>query len=189
MNSLTTPLRIAGGAILTAAALAACSDSPLTPADDPAFDVATAGATVTEFAATDLFTGLADPGMVEVQGKFLAIRGVVVTSRLEGTDPRIAGNARITINEQLSLADGSGRGWGKFEVVADVGGVWEGTFEGRREPTGSGQWVATIELVGRGNGGTIEGLHFRAVELVYSNDIYLGPHFGQTTGTILQPGN
>ena len=188
MNWYTIPLRIAGGAFLTAAALAACSDSPLAPADDLAMSVACAGAKFTAFTATDVFTGVADPGTVEVQGKFLAIRGVVVTSRLTGSDPRIAGNTRITYNEQLSLADGSGPGWGKFEVVADNGGVWEGTFEGQREPTAPGQWVATLKVVGRGTGGAIEGVHFRSVELIYSTDPFLGPFIGQVTGTLLEPG-
>lgn len=188
MNWCTTPLRVGGGIILTAA-FAACSDSPLAPAGDLAMSVAGAGATFTEFTATDVFTGLADPGTVEVQGKFLAIRGVVVTTRLTGSDPRIAGNTRITFNEQLSLADGSGPGWGKFEVVADNGGLWIGTFEGRREPTAAGQWVATLNVVGRGTGGPIEGVHFRSVELVYSTDPFLGPFIGQITGTLLEPGN
>lgn len=189
MNWYTTPLRIGGGVILTAAALAACSDTPLAPADDLAMSVAGAGATFTEYTATDVLTGLVDPGTVEVHGKFLAIRGVVVTSRLTGSDPRVLGNTRITFNEQLSLADGSGPVWGKFEVVADNGGVWEGTFEGQREPTATGQWVATLKLVGRGTGGPIAGVHFRAVELVYSTTLGPGPFIGQVTGTLLEPGN
>lgn len=188
MRRSTTVVRILGGVIVTAA-LVACSDSPLAPADDLAFDVVSAGATVTEFTATDVFTGLVNPGLIEVRDNHFVMRGVVVTSRIAGSDPRLSGNALQTVSGQLLLADGSGPVWGKLEVDADVGGIWVGTFQGQREPTGPGQWVATLKLVGRGYGGAIEGLHFSAQELVYQIDQFLGPHFGQTTGTILQPGN
>ena len=180
-------LGILGGVILTAAVSAACSDSPLAPADDLALNVAGASVTVTSLTATDVFTGLVDPGLVEVREYHFVARGVVVTSRITATDPRGTCNARITANEQLLMADGSGQVWGKFECDADVGGVWVASWTGQREPGGAGVWIATIKVVGHGVGGAIDGLQLRAEELVYQNAPFLGPHFGQITGTILQP--
>lgn len=179
-------LRVLGGVILIAAGLAACSDSPLAPTDDLALNTVSEAATVTQFAATDVTTGLVDPGLIEVRGKHYVIRGVVGAARITATDPRLTGNAVQTVNGQVLIADGSGRVWGKLEVQADVGGVWEGSWEGQTGPTGSGQWVTTLKLVGRGRGGAVEGLEFRAEELAYQS-AFLGPHFGQVTGTILQP--
>ena len=186
MKGSTNVMRILHGAALTVG-LAACSGSPLAPADNAALDMASAGATVTQFTATDVFTGLVDPGLIEPREKHFVVRGVIVTSRITGSDPRVAGNARITVNEQLLLADGSGPVWGKLEVEADVGGVWEGSWTGQREPVGPGLWVATLKLVGQGRGGAIDGLQFRAQELVYTADPFVGPHYGETTGTILLP--
>lgn len=143
-------------------------------------------ATVAQFTATDLTTGLVDPGLIEVLGKHLRMRGVIGAARITSTDPRLTGNALQTVNAELLVADGSGRVWGKLEVQADAGGDWEGSFEGQTEPTGSGQWVTTLKLVGRGRGGAIDGLLFRAEEVAYQN-VFMGPHLGQVTGTILQP--
>ncbi len=160
--------------------------SPLAPADDLALNVVSEAATVTQFTATDVTTGLVDPGLIEVRGKYYLIRGLVGAARITSTDPRLTGNALQTVNAQVLMADGSGLVWGKLEIQADAGGVWEGSFEGKTGPTSSGQWVTTLKLVGHGTGGGIEGLLFRADELAYQNE-FLGPHFGQTTGTILQP--
>jgi hypothetical protein len=187
MKKSTSVSRILGGVILTATALAACSDSPLSPARDPAFDMTGAGATVTQFTTTDLATGLVDPGLTEVRGPYLVVRGVVATSRITASDPRATGNAVITINEQLLLADGSGPAWGKFEVEADVGGVWTGSWTGQREPFGPGVWVATVNLVGRGRGGAIDGLEFKAEELIYTTADLSAGFIGYASGTILQP--
>lgn len=190
MRQSTIVMRVLGGVMLTAAvALAACSDGPQAPADDPALDVTSAGAVFTEFTVTDVATGLVDPGVTEVRGKHLVVRGLVVTSRLDGDDPRVHGNAVITYNEQLLLADGSGPTWGEFEVEADGGGVWTGTYAGQREPAGPGVWVATLQLVGRGRGGPIDGLLFRSQELVYTAADPAAGFIGYGTGTILQPGN
>ena len=160
--------------------------TPLAPADDPALNKVGEAAIVTQFAATDVTTGLVDPGVIEVRGKHLLLRGVVGAARITSTDPRLTGNALQTVNAQLLIADGSGRVWGKLEVQADAGGVWEGSWEGQTAPTGSGQWVTAIKLVGHGRGGDIEKLQFKAEELLYQNE-FLGPHSGQVAGTILQP--
>lgn len=187
MKKSTRVWRILGGGVLTAAALAACSDSPVSPAHDPAFNVTGAGATVTQFTTTDLATGLVDPGRTEVRGPHLVVRGVVATSRITASDPRATGNAVITINQQLLLADGSGPVWGKLEVEADVGGVWTGSWTGQREPAGPGVWVGTLKLVGRGRGGAIDGLEFKAEELLYTTADLSGGFIGHAAGTILQP--
>lgn len=125
MKGFRAVMRVLGGAAVTAA-LSACSDSPLAPANDLALNTVSEGVTVTQFTATDVFTGLAEPGLTEVRGAHFVIRGVVVTSRITGTDPRLTGNARITINGQLLMTDGSGPLWGTLEDQADVGGVWKG---------------------------------------------------------------
>jgi hypothetical protein len=179
-------LQVLGGVILTAAALTACSDRLLAPTDDPALNTVSEAATVNQFTATDVTTGLVDPGSVELLGKHYLIRGLVGAARITSTDPRLTGNAIQTVNAQVLVADGSGQVWGKLEVQADAGGVWEGSFEGQTEPAGPGQWVTTLKLVGHGRGGAIDGLLFRAEETAYQN-VFLGPHFGQVTGTILQP--
>lgn len=186
MRRSTPVVRTLGGVILTAAVLAACSDSPLAPGHDQTLNAKNAGATVTQFTATDVFTGLVDPGLIRMDAQHFVMHGVVVTSRITGDDPRVTGNAVITVNGELSLLDGSGPVWGKLEVTADVGGVWVGSWTGHRAPAGPGLWMATLELRGRGTGGAIDGLQFRAQELVYTDQPFLGPHFGQTTGRILQ---
>jgi hypothetical protein len=183
MKRSTALKRLLGGVSLTLA-LAACSDSPLAP-NGPALEALRGGAILTEFTATDIPTGILDPGTMEVVEGHRVVRGMVVTTRITADDPRATGNGRMTINQQFLLADGSGHTWGKFEVTADVGGVWVGSYTGQREPAAPGVWVTTLHVVGQGRGGAIDGLQLRTQEVAYSG---AGPGFqAYITGTILEP--
>jgi hypothetical protein len=171
----------------TVAVLAACSEGPLAPTNPDLAMNAAAAATFTDFVASDVVTGLADPGTIAVQGRHIMLRGVVVTSRIDGSDPRVSGNATITINGQLLLADGSGSVWGKFEVAADVGGTWAGSWAGQRELTAPGLWTGTLKLVGHGDGGAVDGLQMKGVELVYTNTLIPSGFVGLIRGSLLDP--
>jgi len=191
MRRRSVMMRVLSGITLTVGGLLLACAGPPTATDDRSADVMalnslSEAATVAQFTATDVSTGLVDPGVVEVQGLHVLVRGVVGAARITSTDPRLTGDALQTVNGQLLVADGSGRVWGKLEDHVDAGGVWEGSWEGQTEATGPGQWVITMKLVARGRGGAIDGLLFRAEETAYQN-AFLGPHFGQVTGTILQP--
>ena len=194
MKGPTTVLRMLYGVTLSAA-LAACSDTPLAPADDPAVNLAKGGATFTEFTATDVGAGVVDPGLVEPRDEYLVMRGMVVNTWITADQPGLSCFSTITINANLLLVDGTGSLWGKLDCVPLSGeGVWQGSWTGKRQFTPPGTWLTTMKIVLQGRGGDIDGLQVRAEELnvnTFGTEYFAGPYglypFGTISGTILDP--
>lgn len=115
----------------------------------------------------------------------LHIRDAVLWSCITAiNEPRISGVGLFTINGNFD-ADSSGPVWGKWTIYptvdCDKSGpypadqvqastmYWSGTWQGKRLfyiDSGVPTWVGDLDLVGRGNGGIIDGLHFKGIELI-----------------------
>lgn len=115
----------------------------------------------------------------------LHIRDVVLWSCITAVDqPRISGVGMFTINGNLD-AEFSGPVWGEWTIYpmegCDKNGLypedavsastsyWHGIWQGKRLfylDTGIPTWIGDLELVGKGNGGNIDGLHFKGTELI-----------------------
>jgi hypothetical protein len=115
----------------------------------------------------------------------LHIRDVVLWACVTSPDdPRMTGVGLFTVNGNLD-ADSSGPVWGKWTIVplegCDKDGFypeeqvtsstrfWHGSWQGKRlfySDMGIPVWIGDLELVGKGNGGDIDGLHFKGTELI-----------------------
>ena len=99
-------------------------------------------------------------------------------------EPRISGVGLITINGNFD-ADSTGPVWGKWKIYPTVACeksgpypadevqaatmYWSGTWQGKRlfyVDMGVPTWVGDLDLVGKGNGGYIDGLHFKGIEII-----------------------
>jgi hypothetical protein len=170
------------------AALVACADDPVaSPSADLAMSMSPNAATFTDFTGTDIITGLVDPGSTTVTDKHIVMRGIVVSSRIDATDPRVSGFAEISINGTLSAADGTGHVFGKFTIAADMGGTWTGTWTGKREQLAPDLWMGTLDEVMEAKGGAINGLKAHAVETVYTNTLVPSAFMGLMEGWVLDP--
>ena len=89
----------------------------------------------------------------------------------------LSGTGWYTINANMDL-DCTGSAFGTFKIVPspacgvgyleDPESWWEGKWNGTRMVTCDGvncTWVATFKVVGKGHGGDIDGLQFRAQEV------------------------
>jgi hypothetical protein len=110
----------------------------------------------------------------------LHYRGTEIYSCMGGTvpiDPRVEGTVWIQINNNYDI-NGTGQGWGSFVLVPgdscnkssliNPEVYWEGSWQGRREIVSVDPmtWVHTINVVGHGVGGDLEGLKLRATEVL-----------------------
>lgn len=146
-----------------------------------------------DWPSTDLepFLFLIDPGEHSCPGGTLPLcedanmsltRGLEIFSCVGNSDPpdpRVEGTVWIQINGNFDM-DGTGPGWGVFMLVpgesCDKDSLihpevyWEGSWEGKREKVSEVPeiWVHTIEVVGHGVGGYLEGQKIRATELLTS---------------------
>jgi len=111
----------------------------------------------------------------------LHLRNLVAYGCLEATaggapEPRMSGVAVFEMNGNLK-ADYSGRVWGTWMLapseacdpadLVDPSESWQGTWQGRRTAycsDGDCYWIGHIFFVGRGNGGELDGLHFKGME-------------------------
>lgn len=92
-------------------------------------------------------------------------------------DPRVNGTVWIQINSNYDT-DGTGPGWGTFmlvpgdscdkESLINPEVYWEGSWEGSREIVSENPtvWVHTIDVVGHGVGGYLEGQKLRGTEVL-----------------------
>ncbi len=120
--------------------------------------------------------GVVDPGDVQCQqaqytGNPLApcppgvsgtVRGQQIVVQDITNDPRASGVNYVTVNGNIR-SDGTMAIWGTFRMEALAGGTWEGTWNGKQDLL---KQTKEITRVGHGNGGAVDGLHFR------SNDVY-----------------
>lgn len=112
----------------------------------------------------------------------LHFRDSVLWSCMTSEDERLIGVAVVSINGNLD-ASFSGPVWGKFKIVpsaecykdlaypeAVVEGAesfWHGTWSGQRLFDSVDEvWIGDLKIVGKGNGGNIDGLHFKGTEWI-----------------------
>jgi hypothetical protein len=63
--------------------------------------------------------------------------------------------------------------------------VWEGSFTRHKTKTGESEWTENVSIVGKGEGGIIDGMKNFADGLIYSDDIYKRTGFwGEGSGVI-----
>jgi len=143
--------------------------------------------TTTDYTATITIVGLVDPGSEKIVGQNLIVKDRVVVTRYESENSLVNGNLLITINFRFNLNTGEGPSHGKWSIVPDAypDAVWEGSFTGHRTKTGESAWTENVSIVGRGEGGIIDGMKNFADGLIYSNDIYERTgFFGEGSGVI-----
>jgi hypothetical protein len=141
----------------------------------------------TDYTATITILGLVDPGSEKIVGQNLIVKDRVVLTRFEADNSLVKGNLLITINFRFNLNTGEGPTHGKWSMVPDdyPDAVWEGSFTGHRTKTGESAWTENVSIVGKGEGGVIDGMKNFADGLIYSDDIYERTGFlGEGSGVI-----
>ena len=143
--------------------------------------------TTTDYTATITILGLVDPGSEKMVGQNLIVKDRVVLTRFEADNSLVTGNLLVTINFRYNLNTGEGPSHGKWSNVPDAysDAVWEGSFTGYRTKTGESEWTENLHVVGKGEGGVIDGMKNFADALMYSDDIYERTgFFGTASGVI-----
>jgi hypothetical protein len=143
--------------------------------------------TITDYTATITLVGLVDPGTEKIVGQNLIVKDRVVLTRYETSSPLVTGDLLITINSKFNLNTGEGPTHGKWSKVPDAypDALWEGSFTGYRTKTGESAWTENVSIVGKGEGGVIDGMKNFADGLIYSDDIYERTgFFGVANGVI-----
>jgi len=103
-------------------------------------------------------------------GSLTHVRGLTLIDRMTSSNPNANTWLTIAINANWDRI-GAGPLWGRFSAEIDGGGAWEGTFVGKRtyEPTGCDGapcYIESIRGVGCGEGGAVDGMKFRAREVI-----------------------
>lgn len=113
------------------------------------------------------------------------IRGFTFVSRVDSLDPSLGGEMTVVLNANFD-ADSTGPAWGTFSLALDAGGVWDGTFEGRRRRVGD-HWVLPLHVSGRGTGGAIDGAHLMAVDVITISTPAPVAYTGEIEGRVVDP--
>lgn len=143
--------------------------------------------TTTDYTADVILVDLIDPGSVKIVGQNLIVKDRVVLTRYVASNSLVTGDLLITINFRFNLNTGEGPTHGKWSNVPDAysDAVWEGNFTGYRTKTGESEWTEHVSIVGKGEGGDIDGMKHFADGLIYSNHIYEETGFiGTASGVI-----
>ena len=113
------------------------------------------------------------------------VRDGAVWSCMTSSDPRMTGLGFYTSNVNFD-AEANGPAWGEFKIVPMVGcnkdavyneeyadvikyatSFWYGTWNGQRQfDSDQGAWITELEMVGKGVGGDIDGLHIKGTEWI-----------------------
>ncbi len=118
----------------------------------------------------------------------LVARGVRALNRIDSEDPAMAGWMTVDLNANLG-PDYAGPVWGKLSIQLDVGGVWEGTWEGIRERVADQSiWTADIRLTLHGQGGNIDGMQAKCTEQITALTAMPVLYKGLGNCRLLQPG-
>ena len=143
--------------------------------------------TRTDYTGTITIVALVDLGSQKIVGQNLIVKDRVVLTRHEADNSLVKGNLLITINFRYNLNTGEGPTHGKWSNVPDAhpNAVWEGSFTGYRTKTGDSTWTDNVYIVGKGEGGVIDGMKNFADVLIYSTHIYEETGFvGEASGVI-----
>jgi hypothetical protein len=138
----------------------------------------------TDYEGVELYVGPLSPGRQWVSEEgILHIRGGQEAYRDEVSDPRVSGDAVVTLNVNFQFAAPPvmvyGPMWGEFRIDND-GGYWEGTWVGERTEQG----FSYIRGVLHGHGG-YDGLQARA-EYVRESPDPTAPF--AVHGVVMEPG-
>lgn len=104
------------------------------------------GQSRTYYTANDQTTALMSPGTINFPDGNVHIRGAVVQTRV--TSSLFSGNMIVTLNANWN-SKFCGPIWGTFVLTLDNGGVWEGTWAGKRA-LAAGGWSASLVAEGYG---------------------------------------
>jgi hypothetical protein len=129
-----------------------------------------------------------DPAQPCPTGSRIKIRGATAFSVLiaEENDPWLTGLFSIAANSDLD-ANATGHAWGTFRLELDAGGVWEGSWTGKRAQVGNLVWTTHIRGVGHGRGGIVEGKQLRFDEVVTSPAPVSIAYLGNVTAEVISP--
>lgn len=126
-----------------------------------------------------------DPMQPCPPGSRTHIRGFKFISRVESTDSKLSGDLTAVLNVNFD-ANTTGPVWGTFSTALDAGGTWEGTFEGRRRRVGD-HWVIPLHVSGQGTGGVVDGMRFKAVDVITTSFPVPIAYTGIIEGRIINP--
>lgn len=119
----------------------------------------------------------------------ISARGTEIKSRLVATQPAgdawLTGWLFITGNADFD-ANATGRTWGTFRIELDSGGVWEGTWVGKRTKAES-EWATNVQGVGRGTSGSVRGMQLRFKETIISSTPVAVAYLGTITAKVSVP--
>lgn len=132
------------------------------------------------YTATDQTTALMSPGTINFPDGNVHIRGAVVQTRV--TSSLFSGTMIVTLNANWN-SKFCGPIWGTFVLTLDNGGVWEGTWVGKRALAAEG-WSASLVAEGYGTGPGIEGMHMKETETAVSTTPIPFPYTGSVSGYI-----
>ena len=132
-----------------------------------------AAATTTDITATATLT-ITDPGNQWVSGGIFHLRNQTQSGPVTG---EITGTATVTGRSDVSVADMTGTGSGKFTITAGAD-TWEGSYEGRFDGG-----VFSGKLVAQGTGAFAGQILRGSVSQTAPNRVYF------LTGTILTTGS
>ena len=128
-----------------------------------------------------------NPAQPSPPGSRINTRGFTILTRFIASDPRITGNATITINANFA-ADGNGPAWGTISVDIDGdAGTWDGTWQGLRVKEGTNIWVIPVHGSLKGNGGSVDGMVLRTLDTIYSYTLAVIAYEGDIEGRIIDP--
>ncbi len=129
-----------------------------------------------------------DPTQPCPVGSRIHIRGAALTSIVigEDNDPWLTGMLSITGNSNLD-ADATGHAWGMFRIDLDAGGVWEGSWTGKRSRGESLVWTTHIRGVGRGTSGDVQGKQLGFDEVITSPAPVSVAYIGAIAAEVLSP--
>jgi len=145
--------------------------------------------TITDYTGTITIVGIVDEGSTKIVGQSYIVKDMVVQTRFESENDNdlMTGDQLVTINFRYNLITGEGPSHGKWSNVPDAypDVLWEGSFTGYRTKTGESEWTENLHVVGKGEGGVIDGMKNFADALMYSDDIYeQNGFFGTASGVI-----
>lgn len=104
------------------------------------------------FSGTSTNTGVINPGVTKtLSNGTVQIRGLVVKTEDEMTDPRVSGVVTWVVNMNI-YQQGNDIRWGTGELIVPNGGKWKMEYVGWKTSK-QGIWEIRYEVWGRGNDG------------------------------------
>ena len=114
------------------------------------------------------------------------LRDTVIISQVISMDARMTGMMTIELNANWD-ADFAGPLWGTFSLAVDSGGTWVGTWQGLRERVAEDQWEGTLNVIGKGYGGIVDGMKVMAEDQIVSFTAAPIAYIGMIEGRIVDP--